>query len=50
MSGVAALLARELGRPVADRTNLTQEFDVELQFSTLPPRVEVEAGRHCGRR
>jgi uncharacterized protein (TIGR03435 family) len=34
ISRILTLLGNYLNRPVVDRTNLTQRFDIELQFST----------------
>jgi len=44
IGGILGLLSRELGRRVIDRTGLTQTFDIELQYSTAPPRVNEESG------
>jgi uncharacterized protein (TIGR03435 family) len=34
ISQILTLLGNRLNRPVIDRTNLTERFDIELQFST----------------
>lgn len=41
---VVQLLARELGRPVVDRTGLTEPLDIELQFSDELPTTDREPG------
>ena len=44
LKGIIEILSRELGRPVVDATGLTQQFDVEVQYSVGPPRPDQEAG------
>ena len=52
MSGLASILASMLGRPVYDRTNLTGNFDIQLDYTpdqmpqipagaTLPPGLTL---------
>jgi uncharacterized protein (TIGR03435 family) len=41
---ILTLLGNQLKRPVVDGTNLTQRFDIELQFSAGPVRPDVENG------
>jgi uncharacterized protein (TIGR03435 family) len=42
ISGILALLANQVGRPVVDGTGLSQPFDIELPYSALRP-LTVEA-------
>jgi uncharacterized protein (TIGR03435 family) len=44
IAGIIEILSRELGRPVIDATGLTQQFDIEVQYSAGPPRPDQEAG------
>jgi uncharacterized protein (TIGR03435 family) len=44
IANIVQLLARVLERPVVDRTGLSQTFDIEVQFSTGPPRPDAETG------
>jgi len=44
ISGIIEILSRELGRPVVDATGLSQQFDIEVQYSVGPPRPDREPG------
>ena len=45
LSEIVLLLGNALGRPVLDRTGITERFDIELQYSTLPlSTTTVETG------
>lgn len=44
IASIIPLLSRELGRPVVDRTGLTQPFDIEVQYSLGAPRPDSEPG------
>jgi uncharacterized protein (TIGR03435 family) len=44
IASIIEILSRELGRPVVDATGLTQQFDIEVQYSVGPPRPDQEAG------
>ena len=44
ISRILTLLGNYLQRPVVDRTNLTQRFDIELQFDSDPLRTTGDAG------
>lgn len=44
IASILEILSRELERPVIDATGLTQQFDVEVQYSVGPPRPDQEAG------
>lgn len=43
VSGITALIANAVGRPVVDATALTRPFDVELEFSGRPLSVDPSA-------
>jgi uncharacterized protein (TIGR03435 family) len=44
IASIIEILSRELERPVVDATGLTQQFDIEVQYSVGPPRPDQEAG------
>jgi uncharacterized protein (TIGR03435 family) len=44
ISSLVLMIANQVGRPVVDRTGLTQLFDVEVQFSDRPLTAGVPVG------
>jgi uncharacterized protein (TIGR03435 family) len=44
IGGIVEFLARELERPVIDKTGLVQPFDIEVQYSVGPPPASGEPG------
>jgi uncharacterized protein (TIGR03435 family) len=44
VSGILTLLGNRLGRPVIDRSGLTQRFEIELQFLAGPVRTDGDNG------
>lgn len=45
LSEIVPLLGNALGRPLLDRTGITERFDIELQYSTMPlTTTTVETG------
>ena len=44
VESIVDLLSRELGRPVVDKTGLTQSFDIEVQYSVGGPSFNGEPG------
>lgn len=48
LSEVVNLMANQVGRPVVDRTGLTERFDIELQFSRAALMVNADGDAAAG--